>query len=578
MDTPWKATGGQQLVDMSQDHLLPDSDWRATHLRGERPGHNIIDAIKKGNVPTSKRWPQRNAWKTDNKEMLDKTMPEREGLSEQEREDFITLLFAFNEIIAENPKCPSLIKGVVHRIPFRTDMDVRPYAAKMRRLSPAERMAQDKETQQLIDGGLIRPSSSPWSANVVMVPKKDGGLRYAIDYRFLNRFCAKDKHPLPNIHDVLEAAGGGFRDMQGGLPTVGQTTNNTTPLPAWGEAAKKVGIMSSFDVAAGFFGCAIAEEDRYKTAFSTQTHGQYEWCRMSMGLIGSSSTFQRMMQHILRGLNWRICVAYVDDVCMFSASAEAHCDDLALVFERLAAANVSIKFSKCHWGTDKLELLGHLVVAGKGVLPDPGKVQAMAEITPPSTVAELKSLLGASGFFRRFIPGYAAIVKPLRTIENKLKTKTSPLEGHWNKAAQNAFELVRAAMCNAPILTNPDFRKPMLIVADASKHFIGAALCQLDEEGVERPIAFVSRELIPRKSSGVSPTVNAWPSHSPVDTGVPTFTGPRRSASPTTLHSPPCSPRKFMGRHAKHGSRSTCKNWTSRSCTALGHDTTYRTC
>ena len=119
-------------------------------------------------------------------------------------------MFAVKEIIAINPKAPNLIKGVEHTIPFTPGMKVRPHKARLRRLSPVERAAHDKETEVLVKNGLVRPSTSPWAAGTVLVPKKDGGLRYAIHYRRLNSCTYTDSMPLPRCDDVIDAVNGSF--------------------------------------------------------------------------------------------------------------------------------------------------------------------------------------------------------------------------------------------------------------------------------------------------------------------------------------------------------------------------------
>lgn len=453
-----------------------------------------------------------------------------EQLSEEQAEDLQVLLFRFKEVIALNPKAPKVMKGVQHRIPFDPNKTVRPYKARLRRLSPKERAAQDVETLQLIVNGHIRPSTSPWGAATVMVPKKDGGLRYAIDYRMLNAACLSDSQPLPRCDDLYDAVNGAFRTAaqgpgatqvtapatRGHLPGL---TEDNTPLQAaqrvrlpsdvetrakgvesaWHEVAKKIAITSSFDVAAGFHGVEIAEEDRYKTAFATWTYGLWEWNKMAMGLIGSSSTFQRHMQEVFKGLLWEICVIYIDDCAVFSQDFEQHVEDLTLVLERLSANNISVKITKCVWGTTQLPLLGHTIVAGEGVKPDMEKVRALTGKEKPTTVAALKSFNGAALYYKRFIECFAVWSKPLQRLAAKYKTKTTQLKAEdWAEfeGADKGYEALKTALSEAPVLATPDFNKPFLILSDASREFIAAVLAQRDDQGVERPIAFISRALV----------------------------------------------------------------------------------
>jgi len=427
-------------------------------------------------------------------------------LSQLEKTELAIILFAFRKVISLNPKAPSIIKGVEHTIPLDPNRVIRPHKGHLRRLSPAERQAQDEETKELLASGRVRPSSSPWAAGTVIVPKKDGGRRFAIDYRVLNSYTVADSHPLPRCDDILDAVGGAFslRNRVGVLP-VGLPPRLPTfedakvqGVPeAWGEIAKRVAITSVCDVAAGFHGVLVKEEDRYKTAFSTWGYGLLEWVVMPFGLVSAPATFQRQMQEVLRGLLWDIVIVYIDDIAIFSTGFEEHLDHLTMVLSRLDSANISIKISKCTWGTDTVPLLGHLIVAGEGVKPDASKVEALALLGPCQNTQEIKSFLGACSYYRRFIPNFAVLTEPLRQIEKLYTTKTASIEAAWEVSphAQKSYAALKSALVNAPILVTPDFTKPFIIISDASKKFIGGVLAQRDSDGIERPIAYHSRAL-----------------------------------------------------------------------------------
>ena len=482
--------GGVGLTTGPAEYTFEEGDWR----KG-LSGKEIVAAV----LSNPERTQEFVLW---HQEWYDKLIFGAE-LTQQHKTQLAVLLFAHRKIIAVNPKAPSRIKGVVHRIPLDHSKVVIPHKGRLRRLSPAERQAQDEETQMLLDNGLVRPSvGSPWSAGTVMVPKKDGGRRYAIDYRMLNFYTVKDRQPIPRCDDLCDAVNGAFAPMHcppllpQKLPTWEETKQQGVPA-AWQQRAKKIAVMSSCDVACGFFGVECAEEDRHKTAFSTWTHGTLEWVVMAMGLHGAPQTFQRAMQKILAGLIWIICVIYIDDCAIFSESFEEHLDDLGRVFERLDAANISVKISKCIWGTTSLPLLEHLIIAGKGVLPDAASCRALAKADLPRTSGDIKSFLGACSYYRRFIPNFAVLAEPLREIEKQFKTDSAQVQQavRESAAAVKGFQALKSALVNAPLLVTPDFTKPFLIISDASKRFLGGVLCQRDEEGVERPVAFTSRPL-----------------------------------------------------------------------------------
>ena len=472
---------------------MPPSDWRCGP--SGKPCATTIKAALSSDLERLKEF---NTWHTEWWEQL--TFGDK--LTQAQRTEIAMVLFAFRAVISLDPKAPSLIRGVEHTIPFDPSKVVRPHKGRLRRLSPAERQAQDEETHILIKKGLVRPSTSPWAAGTVIVPKKDGGRRFAIDYRMLNSFTLADSYPLPRCDDIFDAVNGAFvgSDCPGNLPqklpTFEETKARGVP-EAWHETAKKIAIMSVCDVAAGFHGVPLAEEDRYKTAFATWGYGLLEWCIMPFGLVSAPATFQRQMQEVLRDLLWNIVVVYIDDIAIFSSSFGEHLDHMAVVLSRIEGANISIKITKCVWGTDTVPLLGHLIVAGQGVKPNPDKVSALVNMGPPQTVAEIKSFLGACSYYRRFIPNFAVMAEPLRAIQQKYTSKTAVVTKDWAQCpkVQKCYDALKSSLVNAPLLITPDFSKPFVIISDASKHFIGGVLCQKDSDGIERPIAYTSRAL-----------------------------------------------------------------------------------
>ena len=478
---------GKQFVNPQEQYLFTPGDWRCG-----KTGRELVTLVQEQKMEEFLEW---------HIEWYDKLVF-GERLSQWQRTQLAMLLFAHQKIIAVNPKCPSVIKGVKHYIPFDTSQVIVPHKGRLRRLSPAEREAQDEETRVLLESGLVRPSTSPWGAGTVIVPKKDGGRRYAIDYRAVNKVTVKNCHPLPRCDDICDAVNGAFvprqcpSNLPQSLPSLEEVKRRGV-ASAWDEKARHVTITSAFDVAAGFHGVEVAEEDRHKTAFSTWGYGLLEWNRMPFGLHGAPQTFQAGMESVLRGLVNIFCVVYVDDCACFSASFEAHVDHLGAIFERLDCANISIKISKCVWGTDTLPLLGHLIVAGQGTKPDPAKCLALSKAALPETTGQIKSFLGACGYYRKFIPNFAVLAEPLRKVEKLFSTKTAQVGDalRADRQAVRSYEALKAALVNAPILQAPDFTKPFIIISDASKRFIGGCLCQRSEDGIERPIAYTSRPL-----------------------------------------------------------------------------------
>ena len=191
----------------------------------------------------------------------------------------------------------------------------------------------------------------------------------------------------------------------------------------------------------------------------------------------------------------------MDDGCVYSNEEADHVNDLARVFCRLSADQVSLKPVKCLFGAHQILLLGHEVTASLGIRPDPSKVAAILDMERPATVDALHNFVGATGWVSKFIPEYAELVKPLRNIIHSYDKKSKAnIDHEWAKeetgeAANRAFETLRLSLASRPCLAFPDSRRPFIIITDASKIAIGDAICQLDDEGQLQPIAYGSTPL-----------------------------------------------------------------------------------
>ncbi|KAK8787622.1 hypothetical protein V5799_022601 [Amblyomma americanum] len=208
----------------------------------------------------------------------------------------------------------------------------------------------------MLQRGIIQPSASPWSSPVVLV-KKDGSIRFCVDYRRLNKITRKDVYPLPRIDDALDC-------LQG------------------------TEFFSSLDLRSGYWQVPMAESDRPKTAFVTPG-GLYEFNVMPFGLCNAPATFERMMDNILRGLKWTVCLCYLDDVVVFSPDFPTHLKRLRQILSCLTNAGLQLNLKKCHFGARQLTILGHLV-SKDGVLPDPDKLRAVADFPKPTSTKQVR--------------------------------------------------------------------------------------------------------------------------------------------------------------------------------------------
>ena len=214
---------------------------------------------------------------------------------------------------------------------------------------------------------------------------------------------------------------------------------------------------------------------------------------MPFGLQGAPATFQRLMDGVTRGME-EFAAAYLDDLVIHSDTWEEHLSHVRLVLQRLREAGLTVKARKCQFGMEQCLYLGHIVGNGM-VRPEMSKVEAISAFATPRTKKEVRVFLGLTGYYRKFIPDFAAIAAPL----TDLTRKTAPNIVNWSQDCEEAFVELKARMCSSPVLRSPDFAKPFIVQTDASERGVGAVLSQLDADGNDYPIAYYSRKLLPRE-------------------------------------------------------------------------------
>ena len=334
-----------------------------------------------------------------------------------------------------------------------------PTFSKFRRLDPDRLAAAKKVFRDLEEIGICQKASSPWSSPLHIVVKKDGSLRPCGDYRRLNMVTEPDHYPLPNMADV------------------------TTFL----HGSK---IFSTLDLLKGYYQVPMNPEDVPKTAITTP-FGTYTFNFSCFGLRNAGATFQRMMDDLLGDLPF--CVAYIDDILIFSASPAEHLRHLRTVLDRLQTAGLVLRHDKCVFGAKEVNFLGHRI-SSKGVLPLPSKVSAVASFPVPSSVKSLQEFVGMVNYYHRFIPHIASTMAPLYAV---LKGKPKSLT--WGPTQEAAFQAAKQALSSATYLTFPAPGAPLTLSTDASDIAIGGVLEQVIH-GTPQPIAFFSRKLSPAES------------------------------------------------------------------------------
>lgn len=354
---------------------------------------------------------------------------------------------------AELPGCPPE-RGIEAQHVIRLVDGASPPPPRRYKLSPREKAEVENHVSALLKKGLAQPSTSPYGAPVLFVPKPDGTLRMVIDYRALNRLTVKDSYPIPQISELIDQ----LRDAK---------------------------VFSALDLTQGYYQLKIAPEDVPKTAFTTPI-GLYEYKVLPMGLSNSVSVFQRAMNSIFAPYIGKFVLVYLDDILIYSKTPEEHLEHLETVFKLLEQQKLYIRMHKCTFNTPEVKYLGHIVGQNQ-VKPDPKKVEAVANWPVPETVNQLRAFLGLVNYFSKFIDKHAAKARPL----TDMLRKGAPFSMHTPER-MHAFKELKTALTTAPVLTIPDMAQPFTVITDASEFDISGILLQ-----DEKPVAYESRKLKP---------------------------------------------------------------------------------
>ena len=236
------------------------------------------------------------------------------------------------------------------------------------------------------------------------------------------------------------------------------------------------------------------EESKALTAFTVGPLGFYECERMPFGLTNALATFQRLMENCLGELHLNWCIIYLDDIIIFSKTPEENLKQLQGVFDKLAKAGLKLKPSKCEFFKSKITYLGHIVSAA-GIETDPQKTEAVKNWTLPRTVTDVRSFLGFTNHYRRFIQGYAKVAQPLNVLISGDNANRKKALVKWNPECQQAFDQLKELCTRTPILAYADYKKPFQLQTDASDLGLGVVLYQNDDNGHQRVIAYASCSL-----------------------------------------------------------------------------------
>ena len=333
-----------------------------------------------------------------------------------------------------------------------------PVSQRFYRTTPEKKEEIEKQVQQMLQDGIIEPSTTPWVSPVVLVKKKSGEYRFAVDYRRLNQLTKPIQFPLPRLEDVFD--------------TIGE---------------KGAQIFTSLDLASGYWQVPMDQNSKEKTGFITQS-GVYQFKKMPFGLTNAPMSFQKTMTEVLRGINWQFSLVYIDDILIFSQDFDSHLDHLHQIFDRLRNANLRLKPGKCNFAVTSVPYLGH-VLSKEGISVDPNKTHAVSTYPTPKSVKDIRAFIGLCNYYRRFVKGFAKIAKPMnQLLEKDVKFK-------WSPECELSFQQLKEALTSTPIIAFPDFNKEFILYTDASDFALGYVLGQLDEDGRERVIAYGGKSL-----------------------------------------------------------------------------------
>ena len=301
------------------------------------------------------------------------------GLTESQGDQLKSLFLEYADVFAKSPDDLGGTDIAQHEIDTGS---AKPIKLPPRRVPLAFRGEETIEVEKIRRNRIIQKSNSPWAAPVVLVRKKDGTVRFCIDYRRLNSLTIRDAYPLPRIEECLDC-------LEGSL---------------W---------FSTLDLQSGYFQLKVKEADRAKTVFVTKD-GLFEFLVMPFGLCNVPSTFERAMELILRGLQWKHLLIYLDDVILFSKTFPEHLGRLWEVLKRFSENGLKIKPSKCQLLKGRVAFLGH-IVSKDGISTDPAKVTKVSSWPQPQSATEVRAFLGLCSYYRKYVRSFATVAAPLVT-------------------------------------------------------------------------------------------------------------------------------------------------------------------
>ena len=340
------------------------------------------------------------------------------------------------------------LPGIVH---LKTDPTVTPVVMPTKRIPIALREKLKQELDRLEELGVLKPvdEPTPWVNQMAITQKRSGELRICLDPQQLNRALLREHFTLPVLEDTLHEL----------------------------SASR---VFSKVDLASGLWHVELDEESSMLTTMQT-CYGRYRWLRLPFGLAVSSEIFQKKLLENLHGLTGVVCLA--DDILIHGKDDNSHDQHLEDLFKRCQERGIKLNKDKLELRLSKITFMGHTITKD-GLQVDPEKVRAITEMNAPTNVQELRRFLGMCNYLTKFLPKLTDITAPLRNLTKKDVAWT------WSSAQQQAFDLAKERVTEAPILSYYEAEKELVVENDASEYGIGSALLQGG-----KPVAYSSRSL-----------------------------------------------------------------------------------
>jgi transposase InsO family protein len=330
-----------------------------------------------------------------------------------------------------------------------------PVSPKIRSVPANNRPLLEAELNDLLRQQIIEPTESTFLSPIIMAKKSDGSLRLCVDYSNLNSVTADIHFPIEEPRQLL-------------------------------DSLKGQAFFATLDLRSGFHQVLLDQNASQWTAFSTHK-GAYRYKRLPFGLKNAPRFFQAAMTSILRPILGKGAQVFIDDIIVYGSSWSEFLDHLHSTLSLLQSANVRLKRSKCTFGLTEVQYLGY-IVNGDGLHLSDERLQGLKDIPLPRTKTALRSFLGLCNYYRSFVSHLAELVLPLQDLLNQTKTKVP-----WSPALEQQFDSVKARLAEATTLSHPDYSQPLFVRCDASDLGVGGVLFQVTADGVDRPIAFVSK-------------------------------------------------------------------------------------